>query len=828
MIKFLEFLFKYPRIIVSIYFFFGIISANFALNNLQINTSTNDLINNQLDFKINQKKLKDSFNILDNNILIRVKTSNQEKSVQIGKRIINELNLNKAISFVYSPNFDEIFKKNFFLFLNDSEKENLIQKLYSYQPFLSQINNHENKLEGFNNLIELSFKNNSHETLAEFENIFESFTRSLTLKKNVDWKGLLSKDNDFFILFGVKENYLKNNGFKKIYNFLSDLKSNENHDIKIDFTGGLIIDYEEIKSVSSGSIFSGLLSFILVGILLWIAIRNLVVISSILFVIFLGLIITIGITTYTIGSLNLISVAFAVLFIGLSVDYAIQVCSRISEKINFKKKNDCVVKVYSIYKTLLFASIPSIIGFLSFIPTDYIGLSELGMISAIGLIVGFIINITLLPSLLLIFPDNMKYNFLEFDSSGFINLLFRNQNILIGTFAIILLFVLFNLKKVGFDSDALNLKDQKLQSVKLAKELVEKNPTSDYVVSIILDKKEIKNFDESHQIFVDENVKSFFTFSKIFQEYKSEDLEYLKFLLSKKPFIRIDKRKDEITRFKRLLYKFIENDIELVSKKAEKLKNEILALDKEGYSSSEIQHFLFNDFDEIIIFIEMLGLIPNNIRESVPQNFQSRYISETGMHRVEIFPEKDLSKPENLKKFVLAVENFFPNATGMPIIQFKAGKVVINSFMKAFIISMTFLTLFLLLIFKNLKTVLICLFSLISAFILTIFWMILLNIDLNFANMIALPLLFTLGISYPIYFLKRYEELKDIVKVYKSNTPSAILFSGLTTMFSFGTLYLSSHQGTSSMGILLFLSLLNTLISSLIFLPILIHLWKVK
>ena len=112
--------------------------------------------------------------------------------------------------------------------------------------------------------------------------------------------------------------------------------------------------------------------------------------------------------------------------------------------------------------------------------------------------------------------------------------------------------------------------------------------------------------------------------------------------------------------------------------------------------------------------------------------------------------------------------------------------------------------------------------------ILTIFFMIILKLNFNFANMIAIPLLFSLGVNYPIYFIKRFDEFGDFKKLFSSNTPSAILFSGLTTIFSFSTLYLSPHNGTSSMGLLLFVSLSNTLATSLILLPSFIKIFKVK
>ena len=118
------------------------------------------------------------------------------------------------------------------------------------------------------------------------------------------------------------------------------MKSNLDSSIQIDYTGGLIIDFEEVGSVSSGALYSGILSFILVAILLWFAFRNLLLLFSILITIIIGLVVTLGVTSIVIGSLNLISVAFAVLFIGLSVDYGIQVCSRINENRNLLSYKD--------------------------------------------------------------------------------------------------------------------------------------------------------------------------------------------------------------------------------------------------------------------------------------------------------------------------------------------------------------------------------------------------------------------------------------------------------------------------------------------------------
>ena len=197
--------------------------------------------------------------------------------------------------------------------------------------------------------------------------------------------------------------------------------------------------------------------------------------------------------------MNLISVAFAVLFIGLSVDYGIQVCSRINENRNLLSYKDSR-NISDISKTLLIASVPSII-VLSFIPTDYIGLSELGIISAIGLVVGLVVNITFLPCLLYMILNKREYNFVSSKNSGkFLKFFLDKRKVILILFTSILIYSTFNINKVNFDADALNLKDQNLKSVKLAKELIEENPTSDYVISLILDSENIEKFDNSHPI----------------------------------------------------------------------------------------------------------------------------------------------------------------------------------------------------------------------------------------------------------------------------------------------------------------------------------------
>ena len=278
-----------------------------------------------------------------------------------------------------------------------------------------------------------------------------------------------------------------------------------------------------------------------------------------------------------------------------------------------------------------------------------------------------------------------------------------------------------------------------------------------------------------------------------------------------------------LKRFEKLL-------IDLKEKKDGSTEKIDLLLDKiEKANSSKNDFFLIEKlfllgFDELINKIIVLGNIKKDFLDKLPEYYKDRYISENLKYRLEIFPEHDVSIKSNLTKFVNDALDVFPNASGMPIIQQKAGEIVVESFMKALLISLLFLVFFLYLIFRNMYFALISLGSLIIATFLTIFCMIIFNIKLNFANMIALPLLYSLGVSFSVYFIKRFLEFEmDLSKVIRSGTPNAIIVSALTTVASFSTLAVSSHNGTSSMGILLFISLSMTILSSIYFTPLMLR-----
>ncbi len=205
--------------------------------------------------------------------------------------------------------------------------------------------------------------------------------------------------------------------------------------------------------------------------------------------------------------------------------------------------------------------------------------------------------------------------------------------------------------------------------------------------------------------------------------------------------------------------------------------------------------------------------------DDLPPDLRARAIAADGRALITVVPRGDMSNNAALRRFVAAAQKLAPDATDNPVVILAAGDAVIQSFEEAGIYSAIGIILLLLVVMRDAVDTVFVLVPLGLAAAFTIALMVLCRLPFNFANIIALPLLLGLGVGYGIYFALRHRAVADVATVLATDTPRAVLFSALTTMCSFGTLAISHHRGTQSMGILLFLSLSLALLCTLIVLP---------
>jgi hypothetical protein len=213
--------------------------------------------------------------------------------------------------------------------------------------------------------------------------------------------------------------------------------------------------------------------------------------------------------------------------------------------------------------------------------------------------------------------------------------------------------------------------------------------------------------------------------------------------------------------------------------------------------------------------------------ESLPVNIRSQWRASDGRYRVAIFPSDDLANRESEGQYVAGVRAEEPGATGIPAIEFEAAKLVVTSFQQALTTALLVVFTLLLLLMRNWRDPVLIMIPILLATVLTVAVMVSLDMLLNFANIIALPLLFGIGVDNGIHIVHRYRvALPSSENLMATSTARAVFFGTLTTIASFGSLALSAHYGMATMGKLLTIGMLMTLITTLIVLPTLLSVSK--
>jgi hypothetical protein len=203
--------------------------------------------------------------------------------------------------------------------------------------------------------------------------------------------------------------------------------------------------------------------------------------------------------------------------------------------------------------------------------------------------------------------------------------------------------------------------------------------------------------------------------------------------------------------------------------------------------------------------------------KTLPADLVRGWKTKDGLTRVEAQPRGDPNDNDTLRKFAGAVLAAEPNAIGGPVSILKSGDTVVKAFIHAGLTALVVIGFLLWLTLRRVTDVLLTLVPLLVAGAVTMEICVLIGLPLNFANIVALPLLLGVGVAFKIYYVTAWRAGKT--NLLQSSLTRAIFFSAMTTATAFGSLWLSSHPGTASMGKLLALSLLTTLAAVLLFQP---------
>ena len=618
----------------------------------------------------------------------------------------------------------------------------------------------------------------------------------------------------------------------------------EEKGVRVRLTGDVPLNDAQFSSVTEGAGRNTAISMFAVIVILLIGLRTPRAIVAIVLTLVFGLMLTAGFATAAVGTLNMISVAFAVLFIGLAVDFGIQFSMRYrAELFQLAAESKPVDNGVALSLTarhmaapLGLAAAATAVGFYSFLPTDYKGVSELGLIAGTSMLIALFANLTLLPALLAILP--MRGHPAE---TGFAwaapgdHWLQRHAKLTLMIAAVLGIAALAAIPTVHFDGDPLDLQDPKLPPVQAAQELTRDPQTAPSIDLLTANLDQAKALsDQLSKLPEVRQVLTLATFVPEDQPAKLDILGQMQLFLG--PILDPGNR---------VATPSPEEEHAAIVKFAGDLK---AALDKpsaQGLAApghrlvDALTKFLAmpGGGDTTLLRQTLLGGIEGRVNqlrkaldatevtaETMPEEFKSHWIAADGRAKVEVYAKGAVRDPAILGPFVDAVRKLAPAATGGPVLILETGRTVSHAFLHASLYALAGITIVLAIMLRRPRDVVLVIVPLMLAGLYTLGATVLFGMQFNYANVIAVPLLMGIGVAFDIYFVTLWRSGSGEVALLQTPTARAVVFSACTTATAFGSLAFSHHVGTASMGVLLIIALVFVLIATLIVQPALMTL----
>ncbi len=829
---------------------------------LQVTTDTSGLFSASLPWRQRDIELQHAFPQNDNLLVAVIDAATPEESEATAEALAAALAADPAhFKEVRRPDASPFLEQNGLLYLDPGPLEALLDQTVDAQPFLGQLAA-DPSLRGLLSALGLIAQGveAGQANLEPFEPSLRAFHLALAdaaagHAKVLSWERLLAGSvSDLggkyhFVLTqprldpgAMQPGAAASQALRAAAAKLEFVRTGR---ARVRLTGEVALEDEDFAIVARGAMTGLAVSMVLVVMLLWLAVRTWRLVVPILLTLVLGLLLTTGFAALAVGTLNLVSVAYAVLFVGVAVDFAIQMAVRFrGERLDAAGLDATGLDATGLDATglalaatarragpqVLVAAAASAAGFLAFTPTSFIGVAQLGLIAGTGMAIAFACTLTVLPALVaLLRPPSVGA---AEAGLGWLRQLdgvvARNRRPVLAAFAMLGVAGLLLLPGLVFDGDPLNTKDKTAEAVQTLYDLMDDPVADPYTIDILAPSSATAATlaDRLQHLPLVDSVISLRSFVPEDQAAKLPLLADAAMMLGPtlsatpaegRPDAAELRRAAEAAAAALLAVRdrippgstlaSISADLQLLARAPDAV---LLAAD------AALTRFLPLQLGRLG---KVLQAGPTTVAD-VPKDLARDWVLPDGRAKLQVVPKRSTLGGEGLHRFVEQVRLVAPEATGSAIAITASADTVVGAFRAAAGLALAGVALILALALRRVLDVLLVLAPLLLSALLTVLLAALLPLPLNFANIIALPVLLGVGVSFNIYFVMNWRA--GLPAPLGSATARAVLFSALTTAAAFGSLALSHHPGTASMGRLLLLSLGCTLLTTLLFVPALL------
>lgn len=857
---------RHSRSVTAVSAVVTLLAGVYAGTYLEVNTDEDSLFDEELPHRVIELEYKEIFPNLYENIVILVDAQNAEQARDAAAALAEKLEGRPDLfSSVHLPQ-SRFFEEHALLYMDTEELEEFADRLARVQPYLAGLAE-DGTLRGLTMMLARGVRALRDGDVGgeNLEPMLERVDAALRARQagedyHLSWaevvagRPLEEEAKRRLILAQPIRDFSQivaaGKPLSAIKRFARELGLTEENGVEVRMTGDVALAYEEMGLVRTQATLAGVASFVMVAAILLFALRSIRVVLAALVSLIMGLVLTAAFATVAIGYLNLLSVAFAVLFIGLGIDFGIHLCMGYQESLTRGNSHSAALRQASknVGSSLVLCALTTAIGFYVFIPSDFSGVSELGLISGTGMFVSLFCSFTVLPALLsLRVREDSAERAANRARVSLVPDFPTRHPVAIGVVTLVIAgFALTLLPRVRFEQNPLLVRDPSAESVQAFEELLADARTSPWSLNALRPDLESAESlaEELTRLPTVESAHTVTSFVPDDQEAKLEIIEEVAVFLAPPPTedgrpptptvaevitalrdlrtelerLRDDARDADVLPTAEAVYASLSSYLEQLESASPADARETLRI---------LEESLLGTLERQLDLIARAVAVGPITLEALPDDLVTRMISASGMVRVRIFPTEDLTEPAALERFVETVRSVAPRATGSAVAIYSASREVVKALQQAFAAALIAIVVLLILIWRTLGDTAMVMAPMILAGLLTAAGAVLMGVPFNFADVIVLPLLLGIGVDTSIHLVHRARRaVPGDHSLLRTSTANAVVFSAATTIASFGSLAFATHRGMASLGQLLTLGVTLTVICNLVVLPALLELRK--
>ncbi len=824
----------------------GVTAAMYAVGHFAMSTDTAALLSPKLPWRIREADFNRAFPPSGSQVVVVVDGQTPELTEQAAAALAARMSAQPQFHAVRRPDAGPFWDHEGLLYLPLKDVQSNMAQLIQAQPFLGPIAA-DPSIRGLMGALSTALQGVSLGQ-ASLDDIHKPIHRLADALEGIEagrptffsWRTLISngqpdpRELRHVILVAPSLDFARLQPGQATTQAIRDdakaLQLDPAHGVRVRLTGPIPLQDEEFGSLADRALLIASLAVTAIILMLWMAVRSARLIISILLTTFLGLVCTAAMGLFIFGRFNAISVAFIPLFVGLGIDFGIQVSVRYrAEHMSGTGVADALVATGNgMGRSLALAATAIAAGFLAFAPTDYFGISQLGVIAGLGMFIALILNLTVLPALIrLSRPPGAPERGAPASLSRIDHYVLGHRRLVIGTGVGAALISACLLPLLHFDFNPMHLRSAKVESVATLYDLMKDPEQATNTLEVIEPNLAAANAVAARvrkipQVSDARTLSSFVPADQPAKIAAIADAANLLDLTLNPPVVSTPPSDADV--------------VASLNQTAVGLRQ--AASGQKGAAASDALR-LAGDLETLAkaspavraraaqVLMPGLGVLLTQVRsslapqpislQSLPPDMVRDWVTPDGRARVSMIPKGDSNDNAVLTRFINAVVPLVPGITGAALDIHEGGATIVGAFVEAGVLSFIAITILLLLVLRRVRDVAITMAPIVLTGLLTMGTCVVIGQPLNFANIIALPLLFGIGVAFHIYFVMSWRSGGS--HLLTSSLARAVFFSALTTATGFGSLWASSHPGTASMGKLLMISLLWTLVSALLFQP---------